>query len=79
VSAPTLTDHATCATCRQVFAGVELFDRHRHHSRTYRSLCKRPERLGLVLVRGVWNLPPMPVDDRRARWAALRAHPVAQP
>ena len=73
MSAPTLPDVATCASCREVFASVELFDRHRHHSRTYRPLCKRPVDLGLVQVRGVWNFAPMPVADRRALWLARRA------
>lgn len=73
MSAPTLPDVATCAPCGATFATVELFDAHRHHSRTYRALCKRPVAMGLVERRGVWHLPPMPIDDRRARWAALRA------
>jgi hypothetical protein len=73
MSAPTLADVATCAPCGEVFATVELFDRHRTHSRTYRSLCKRPGSLGLVQVRGVWNLAPMSVADRRALWLARQA------
>ncbi len=68
------TDTAHCAGCHETFADADVFDAHRHHSRTYRSLCKRPDALGLVHRFGVWNLPPMTVHDRRARWAAARAH-----
>jgi hypothetical protein len=71
MSAPAMADIATCATCRVVFASVELFDRHRQPTRT-RSRCKPPETLGLVPRGGVWHLAPMSPVDRRARWAALR-------
>jgi hypothetical protein len=85
VSAPTATiarcsaghtwrgeDTCHCAGCHQTFADAELFAAHRRPTRT-RSLCKRPGELGLACESGVWKLPPMPVHDRRARWAALRA------
>jgi hypothetical protein len=65
-------DTAHCAGCHETFATAELFAAHRRPTRT-RSLCKRPADLGLALRSGVWNLPPMPVEHRRARWAALRA------
>jgi hypothetical protein len=65
-------DVCHCAGCHGSFATVELFESHRRPTRT-RSLCKQPADLGLALVSGVWKLPPMPVVDRRARWAALRA------
>jgi hypothetical protein len=65
-------DTAHCAACHETFADAELFTAHRQPTRT-RSLCKRPDGLGLALVAGVWKLPPMPVADRRALWAALRA------
>lgn len=61
-------DICHCASCHATFATVALFESHRR-----RGLCKRPAELGLVKTSGVWELPPLPVADRRARWAALRA------
>jgi len=66
------TDTAHCAGCHETFADADVFAAHRQPTRT-RSLCKRPGELGLVHRFGVWNLPPMTVHDRRARWAAARA------
>ena len=67
-------DTAHCAGCHETFATAELFAAHRRPTRT-RSLCKSPVALGLVTRGGVWHLAPMPVADRRARWAALRVGP----
>lgn len=69
-------DICHCAGCHVTFATVALFAEHRRPTRT-RGLCKRPETLGLVRTARVWNLPPMPISDRRARWAALRAQETA--
>ncbi len=45
-----------CATCKQTFSGITLFDQHRRAGR-----CRDPRDMkGLRLVKGVWRMPATP-------------------
>jgi hypothetical protein len=65
-------ERAHCSACHETFSSVTAFTRHRQPTRT-RGRCLSPLEVGLSLIGGFWQLPPMSIEVRRALWAARRA------
>ena len=57
MKAPT-GNQARCTVCGELFSTDANFDRHRKGEHGVNRHCVDPASVGLVLVAGVWKLPP---------------------
>lgn len=65
-----------CSGCHRTWAGIKLFDRHRHN-RGERGGCLRPDEITmpsgpLVLIDGIWRETPMTDEQKLARFGARK-------